>query len=114
MPRSARTAALVVVVALLTLLPFVGGDYYIHLFALVTVAFVEAVRLIASIWVPLTRGNAGLSGVPKPSILGMTLVTKTSQYYLGLVLMLVVLVILAKLERSRLGLVWKSIGLADN
>src|SRR5712691_13560432 len=83
-------------------------------FAMVTVAFVEAIRLIASIWVPLTRGNAGLSGVPKPSILGMTLATKTSQYYLGLVLMLVVLVILAKLERSRLGLVWKSIGLADN
>src|SRR5881409_363921 len=83
-------------------------------FAMVTVAFVEAVRLIASIWVPLTRGNAGLSGVPKPSILGMTLVTKTSQYYLGLVLMLVVLITLAKLERSRLGLVWKSIGLADN
>src|SRR5229473_436607 len=83
-------------------------------FAMVTVAFVEAVRLVVSIWVPLTRGNAGLSGVPKPSILGMTLATKTSQYYLGLVLMLVVLVILGKLERSRLGLVWKSIGLADN
>jgi branched-chain amino acid transport system permease protein len=192
MPRSARApAALIVVVALLTLLPLVGGDYYVYLFALVfinvilaaslrpslscgqlnighsafmcigaytsallakdlgvpfelsllggavlaaavglgigypslrlrgvyfamvTVAFVEAVRLIASIWVPLTRGNAGLS-VPKPSILGMTLVTKASQYYLGLVLMLVVLVILWKLERSRLGLVWKSIGLADN
>src|SRR2546426_3936319 len=83
-------------------------------FAMVTVAFVEAIRLIASIWVSLTRGNAGLSGVPKPSVLGMTLATKTSQYYLGLVLMLVVLVILGKLERSRLGLVWKSIGLADN
>jgi branched-chain amino acid transport system permease protein len=193
MPRSAPTAAaLIIVVALLSLLPFVGGDYYVYLFALVfinvilaaslrpslscgqlnighsafmcigaytsallakdlgvpfelsllggavlaaavglgigypslrlrgvyfamvTVAFVEAVRLIASIWVPLTRGNAGLSGVPKPSILGMTLATKTGQYYLGLVLMLVVLVILGKLERSRLGLVWKSIGLADN
>jgi branched-chain amino acid transport system permease protein len=83
-------------------------------FAMVTVAFVEAIRLIASIWVPLTRGNAGLSGVPKPSILGMTLGTKTSQYYLALFLMLVVLVILYKLEQSRLGLVWKSIGMADN
>ena len=83
-------------------------------FAMVTVAFVEAIRLIAQIWVPLTRGNAGLSGVPKPSILGMTLVTRTSQYYLALVLMLVVLAILYKLEYSRLGLVWKSIGLADN
>ena len=83
-------------------------------FAMVTVAFVEAVRLIASIWVPLTRGNAGLSGVPKPTVLGMTLGTRASQYYLALVLMLIVLVILYKLERSRLGLVWKSIGMADN
>src|SRR5437879_3785020 len=39
-------------------------------FAMVTVAFVEVIRLIASIWVPLTRGNAGLS-VPQPSLLGM-------------------------------------------
>lgn len=82
-------------------------------FAMVTVAFVEAVRLLASIWVPLTRGNAGLSGIPKPAILGMTLSTRTGQYYLALGLMLIVLVILYKLEHSRLGLIWKSIGLAD-
>jgi len=192
MPRSARTATvLIVVVALLLTLPLVGGDYYVYLFALafinvilaaslrpslscgqlnighsafmcigaytsallaknlnvpfevsllcgavlaaavglaigypslrlrgvyfamVTVAFVEAIRLIASIWVSLTRGNAGLT-VPKPSILGTTLVTRTSQYYLGLFLMLVVLLTLYKLERSRLGLIWKSIGMADN
>src|SRR5438876_11437436 len=79
-------------------------------FAMVTVAFVEAVRLVASIWGPLTRGNAGLSGIPKPSILGMTLVTRTSQYYLALFLMLVVLLVLYKLEHSRLGLIWNSIG----
>ncbi|MBI2562979.1 MAG: branched-chain amino acid ABC transporter permease [candidate division NC10 bacterium] len=83
-------------------------------FAMVTVAFVEVIRLIAGIWVPLTRGNSGLSGIPKPSILGMTLATRTSQYYLAVVLMLVVLLILYKLERSRLGLIWKSIGMADN
>src|SRR5881396_2409021 len=75
-------------------------------FAMVTVAFVEAVRLIASIWVPLTRGNAGLSGVPKPTLLGTTLATRTSQYYLALFLMLVVLLVLYKLEHSRLGLIW--------
>src|SRR5437773_1892930 len=44
----------------------------------------------------------------------MPLATRTSQYYLALVLMLIVLVILYKLERSRLGLVWKSIGMAEN
>ena len=83
-------------------------------FAMVTVAFVEAVRLLASIWVPLTRGNAGLSGIPKPSLLGITLGTRTSQYYLALGLTLIVLVVLYKLEYSRLGLIWKSIGMADN
>ncbi len=83
-------------------------------FAMVTVAFVEVIRLIAQIWVPLTRGMSGLSGIPKPSVLGMTLTTKTSQYYLALFLMLVILLVLWKLELSRLGLIWKSIGMADN
>src|SRR3989454_10602864 len=44
----------------------------------------------------------------------MTLVTKTSQYYLVLCLMLAILAVLWKLESSRLGLIWKSIGMADN
>src|SRR5438445_2910512 len=193
MPRSARTgAALILVVALLLLLPFVGGDYYLYLFALVftniilsaslrpsltcgqlnighsafmcigaytsallaknlgvpfevsllcgavlaaavglaigypslrlrgvyfamvTVAFVEVIRLIAQLWVPLTRGMSGLSGIPKPNLLGVTLATKASQYYLALALMLLTLLILWKLESSRLGLIWKSIGMADN
>jgi branched-chain amino acid transport system permease protein len=83
-------------------------------FAMVTVAFVEVIRLIAQLWVPLTRGMSGLSGIPKPSILGMTLTTKTSQYYLAVFLMLGILLVLWKLEYSRLGLIWKSIGMADN
>jgi len=83
-------------------------------FAMVTVAFVEVIRLVAQLWVPLTRGMSGLSGIPKPSILGMTLTTKTSQYYLAVFLMLGILLVLWKLEYSRLGLIWKSIGTADN
>jgi len=83
-------------------------------FAMVTVAFVEVIRLIAQIWVPLTRGMSGLSGIPKPSLLGMTLTTKAEQYYLVLFLMLVILLVLWRLESSRLGLIWKSIGMADN
>src|SRR5438445_886876 len=83
-------------------------------FAMVTVAFVEVIRLVAQIWVPLTRGMSGLSGIPKPSLLGITLTTKAEQYYLVLFLMLVVLVVLWRLESSRLGLIWKSIGMADN
>src|SRR2546425_1551775 len=83
-------------------------------FAMVTVAFVEVIRLIAAIWVPLTRGNSGLSGIPKPNLLGMTLTTKASQYYLVVGLAAVTLFVLWRLERSRLGLTWKSIGMAAN
>jgi branched-chain amino acid transport system permease protein len=83
-------------------------------FAMVTVAFVEVIRLIAAIWVPLTRGNSGLSGIPKPNLLGITLVSKSSQYYLAVGLTALALFILWRLERSRLGLTWRSIGLADN
>src|SRR5215510_3980039 len=83
-------------------------------FAMVTVAFVEVIRLIAAIWVPLTRGNSGLSGIPKPNLLGITLTTKPSQYYLVVGLTVITLFILWRLERSRLGLTWKSIGMADH
>src|SRR6059036_911065 len=83
-------------------------------FAMVTVAFVEVIRLIAQLWVPLTRGMSGLSGIPKPNLLGVTLATKASQYYLGLFLMLLTLLILWKLDSSPLRLKSKSIGMADN
>src|SRR5438552_11524571 len=83
-------------------------------FAMVTVAFVEVIRFIAQLWVSLTRGMSGLSGIPTPSILVMTLPSRASQYYLVLGLTLVILLVLWKLEHSRLGLIWKSIGMADN
>src|SRR5262249_52330919 len=83
-------------------------------FAMGTVAFVEVARLAAAIWAPLTRGNSGLSGIPKPNLLGMTLVTKTSQYDLIVGVTVVTLLILWKLERSRLGLTWQAIGMADH
>jgi branched-chain amino acid transport system permease protein len=83
-------------------------------FAMVTVSFVEVIRLIAQLWVSLTRGMSGLSGIPKPSLLGVELVTKTSQYYLALGLLILMVLILYRLEYSRLGLIWKSIGMADH
>jgi len=83
-------------------------------FALVTVAFVEVIRLILSMWVSLTHGLSGLAGIPKPSLFGVELTTRPSQYYLGLALVLLTILILARLERSRLGLVWKGLGQADH
>src|SRR5438445_22467 len=69
-------------------------------FAMVTVAFVEVIRLIAQLWVSLTRGMSGLSGIPKPSVLGMTLTSRASQYYLVVGLTLVILLVLWKLEHG--------------
>jgi branched-chain amino acid transport system permease protein len=83
-------------------------------FALVTVAFVEVIRLILSMWVSLTHGLSGLAGIPKPSLFGVEFTTRPSQYYLGLALVLLTILILARLERSRLGLVWKGLGQADH
>jgi branched-chain amino acid transport system permease protein len=83
-------------------------------FALVTVAFVEVIRLILSMWVSLTRGLSGLAGIPKPSLFGIELSSRYAQYYFGLALVLLTVLILARLERSRLGLVWKGLGQADH
>ena len=44
----------------------------------------------------------------------MVLTTKASQYYLGLALTVIVLVVLYRFEHSRLGLIWRSIGQADH
>jgi branched-chain amino acid transport system permease protein len=82
-------------------------------FALVTVAFVEVIRLILSMWVSLTRGLSGLAGIPKPSLFGIELTSRHAQYYIGLVLTLLTILILARLERARIGLVWKGLGQAD-
>src|SRR5438094_9072751 len=48
-------------------------------FAMVTVAFVEVIRLIAQLWVSLTRGMSGLSVIPKPRDVGMPLSTRADR-----------------------------------
>jgi len=43
------------------------GDYL----AIVTLAFGEIIRLILINWVPVTNGYAGISGIPRPTLLGI-------------------------------------------
>lgn len=45
------------------------GDYI----AIVTLAFAEIVRLVLVNWVPVTGGYAGISSIPKPTLLGISL-----------------------------------------
>lgn len=114
-PLGALTAALV---ALIVGYPFLRakGIY----FAILTVMLAEVCRSIAWYWVDMTNGSAGLRGIPAPSpinLFGLTTLsfdTKLSYYYLALVIIIISLVILYRVRKSWLGLMWSAINEADN
>lgn len=93
-------------------------------FALVTVAFVEVVRLSLGLqqlgdfkftqWVELTGGVAGLKNLPTPTVFGHRVSSREDYYLLGLALMSLTLGILYLLEKSRIGAIWKAICQAEN
>lgn len=115
MPLGGLLAA---VVALIVGYPFLRakGIY----FAILTVMLSEVCRLIAWYWSGMTGGTTGLRNIPPPnpiSILGITTLnfnTKIVYYYLVLVIVIISLIILYRIERSWLGLMWSSINEADN
>jgi branched-chain amino acid transport system permease protein len=81
------------------------GDY----FAIVTFGFSELVVLLIRNELWLTRGPMGLPGISPPSIFGYTLNQGWHYFYLALFLLLVVLVVVVRLENSRLGRAWFAI-----
>ena len=81
------------------------GDY----FAIVTFGFSELVVLLIRNELWLTRGPMGLPGISPPSIFGYPLTRGWQFYYLAIFLMLVVLVVVVRLENSRLGRAWFAI-----
>jgi branched-chain amino acid transport system permease protein len=79
------------------------GDYL----AIVTIAFGEIVRMLLVNNVGgITGGSNGLSGIAQPVILGHTLKTTLSQYYLVLFFIVLTIVAMRRLENSRLGRAW--------
>jgi branched-chain amino acid transport system permease protein len=67
-------------------------------------AFAEIVRLIIANWQDVTNGPLGLRGIKPPEpLLGIPFETKTAFYYLTLTVLLVCLVSLWRLVRSRTG-----------
>jgi branched-chain amino acid transport system permease protein len=115
MPVAGLVAA---VVALIFGYPFLRakGIY----FAILTVMLAEVCRLTAWYWTSMTGGSAGLKNIPSPdpiNILGITTLTfntKIAYYYLALVIVIISLIILYRMERSWLGLMWSAISEADN
>lgn len=75
------------------------GDYL----AITTIGFGEIVRLILVNWVGVTRGPAGIPGIPSPSIFGFTISTNTQWFYLLLVVVILTVILSQNLLKSRLG-----------
>ena len=115
MPLGGMLAALV---ALIVGYPFLKtkGIY----FAILTVMLAEVCRLIAWYWLDMTHGAAGLQNIPCPApinLFGLAVLTfdnKLSCYYLILIIVIICIVILYRMERSWLGLMWSAISEADN
>ncbi len=77
------------------------GDYL----GIVTLGFGEIVRLVFLNWTSVTRGPLGLSGIPAPTMFGITLAGRQPFYYLCLVFtLLTVFFFIRRLISSGVGL----------
>lgn len=81
------------------------GDY----FAIVTFGFSELVVLIITNETWLTRGPMGLPGIAPPSIFSYEFRGEKPYYYLIFVLLILTVIIMRRLENSRLGRAWFAI-----
>ena len=82
------------------------GDYL----AIVTLGFGEIVPILARNLDWLTNGAAGLNGVQAPRLFGLNFgVDATPYYYVGLVLVALLVFVSARLRDSRIGRAWMAI-----
>ena len=82
------------------------GDYL----AIVTLGFGEIVPVVARNTPYLTNGAMGLNGVAPPSIIGYNFGVKSvPYYYLGLIMIIGLIFISARLKDSRIGRAWLAI-----
>jgi branched-chain amino acid transport system permease protein len=81
------------------------GDY----FAIVTFGFSELVVLVIRNELWLTRGPMGLPGISPPSVFGHVLVNHWEFLYMAVILLMLVLLVVTRLENSRIGRAWFAI-----
>jgi branched-chain amino acid transport system permease protein len=87
----------------------VSGFYFLML----TLAFSQMFYALVYRWASLTRGDNGLSGIPKPSLWGnLILNSSTSLYFLFLVMFIIVFFILKLILQSPLGQIF--VGIREN
>jgi branched-chain amino acid transport system permease protein len=88
-------------------------------FSMITLLFGQMIITLTQEWRGLTRGSQGIFNIPKPDpitipgILTLNIDTSIEFYYLLLVIIVVSLLILYAIERSRIGLTFRSIQQAD-
>lgn len=81
------------------------GDYL----AIVTLGFGEIINVLAKNLdapVNITNGARGISSISYPQLFGLKLDNNTAFYFMGLVIVLITLMVVYKLERSRIGRAW--------
>ena len=95
------SAVLALVVGIVIAIPTrkVRGDY----FCLITLAFGEVFRLVATSWIEFTRGAMGIVRIPMPKIFGIAIVTETHFYYLGLGILIFTYLTIKAITDTRYG-----------
>ncbi len=81
------------------------GDYL----AIVTLGFGEIVRIFLNNLSSVTNGPQGISLIDTPDLFGYKLSTPTHVYYLLLALLVLSVIFLQRLEKSRVGRAWAAI-----
>ncbi len=81
------------------------GDYL----ALVTLGFGEIVRITLNNWDSFTNGPNGIGGISAPAFFGISLDTLTSFYYLVLVFVVITIIVMKRIQKSKLGRAWTAI-----
>lgn len=77
--------------------------------AIVTIGFSEITRLVALNWTSLTGGPMGIKEIPRPTVFGFRLSEPIHFYYVALLLAVLVIFIMRRVIRSRIGRAWIAI-----
>ncbi len=78
------------------------GDYL----AIVTLGFGEIIRILVTNLKNITNGSQGIVGIDKPVLFGMKLSSGTHFYYLIFLFLVVTVIVVNRLNHSRVGRAW--------
>ncbi len=84
------------------------GDYL----AIVTLGFGEIIRIVLENWNELSFGPSGIDNIPPPDFFGLILnlrQTHIAIYYLMVVLTLLTILVVSRLQHSRIGRSWEAL-----